>query len=126
MNKTFSTLAHIGILTNDIENTIYFYKKLGFKIVFKTELNKKKIIFLQYKDLCIELCETDTIIEKNNNINHFAISVNDLDNIYHFLKKENFKILTDGIETLPFFENGIKYFIIEGVNGEKIEFSQTL
>ena len=37
-----------------------------------------------------------------------------------------YKLLTDGIQSLDFWENGIQYFIIEGPNKEKLEFCQKL
>ena len=35
-------------------------------------------------------------------------------------------MLTPGINSLPFWEKGIKFFIIEGPNRERIEFCEIL
>ncbi|WP_207302299.1 hypothetical protein [Gracilibacillus phocaeensis] len=42
------------------------------------------------------------------------------------MKAKGFKMITDDIAYLPFWENGIRYFIVEGVNGEKVEFCEVL
>ena len=43
------------------------------------------------------------------------------------LKKQHIGIPTNDIDHfLPFWENGVKFFTIEGPNKEKVEFSQYL
>ena len=86
--KTYTTgVQHVGIPTNNIEETIAFYEKLGFEKVFETvnEAANEKVAFLKHGNTT-----KDTI---------------------HFL---------------PFWENGVRFFTIEGPNKEKIEFSQYL
>jgi len=39
---------------------------------------------------------------------------------------EKYTVITDGIEELPFWENGVKFFMIKGPNEERIEFCQKL
>ena len=39
---------------------------------------------------------------------------------------EKYIVITDGIEELPFWENGVKFFMIKGPNEERIEFCQKL
>lgn len=36
LREQLNGVQHIGIPTNDIENTIEFYQKLGFEIAFQT------------------------------------------------------------------------------------------
>ena len=43
-----------------------------------------------------------------------------------FLKLGNLVIETYEMHFLPFWENGVKFFTIEGPNKEKVEFSQYL
>ena len=45
---------------------------------------------------------------------------------YQKICNEKYTIITDGIEELPFWENGVKYFMIKGPNEERIEFCQKL
>ena len=99
--KTYTTgIQHIGIPTNDIEKTIEFYQKLGFEIALRTvneEVNEK-VAFLKQETLVI----------------------------YQYIEKMQMNTTNDEIHFLPFWENGVKFFTIEGPNKEKIEFSQYL
>ena len=48
LREQLNGVQHIGIPTNDIENTIEFYQKLGFEIAFRTvneEANEKVVLF---------------------------------------------------------------------------------
>ena len=63
---------------------------------------------------------------KSGAIDHFALDVEDIQTVYEWLCANHYSMLTSGIEYLSFFEHGVAYCIIEGVNGEKIEFNQRL
>ncbi|WP_270348878.1 VOC family protein [Megamonas funiformis] len=126
MNTNNKALSHIGIPTNKMKETILFYEKLGFKKIFETIVDNKEFVFIQYKDLVIEFFEVDNTNHLDGAINHFAINVNNINSVYNWLEEEKFKIITNGIEKLPFFDNGVQFCIIEGINGEKIEFSQII
>lgn len=59
-------------------------------------------------------------------VDHIALNVTDIEEIYEIAKKRKYCILDDGIQFLPFWENGVRFFTIFGPNKEKIEFSQYL
>ena len=59
-------------------------------------------------------------------INPFALNCTDIQAAYTWICEHGYKVLSDGIEELPFWENGVSFFIIEGPNKEKVEFSQYL
>ena len=110
--KTYTTgIQHIGIPTNDIEKTIEFYQKLGFEIALRTvnEEANEKVAFLKQETLVIETYENKAARMESGAIDHVAINTTN-----------------DEIHFLPFWENGVKFFTIEGPNKEKIEFSQYL
>ena len=52
--------------------------------------------------------------------------VEDIESMYQKICNEKYTIITDGIEELPFWENGVKFFMIKGPNEERIEFCQKL
>ena len=54
------------------------------------------------------------------------IDVKDIKEIYQYIEKMQMNTTNDEIHFLPFWENGVKFFTIEGPNKEKIEFSQYL
>ena len=127
--KNYSTgIQHIGIPTNDIEKTIAFYKELGFETALQT-INKEadeKVAFLKLKTLVIETYENKAAKFESGAIDHVAIDVNDIEEVYQYISKKKLNTTNDTIHFLPFWENGVRFFTIEGPNMEKIEFSQYL
>lgn len=127
--KNYSTgIQHIGIPTNDIEKTIAFYKELGFETALQT-INKEadeKVAFLKLKTLVIETYENKAAKLESGAIDHVAVNVNDIEEVYQYISEKKLNTTNDTIHFLPFWENGVKFFTIEGPNMEKIEFSQYL
>ena len=127
--QTYTTgIQHIGIPTNDIEKTIEFYKNLGFEIAFQTinEEADEKVAFLKLKTLVIETYENKQAKLTNCAIDHVAIDVKDIEEVYQYIEEKQMNTTKDEIHFLPFWENGVRFFTIEGPNKEKIEFSQYL
>lgn len=127
--KNYSTgIQHIGIPTNDIEETILFYKKLGFEISLQTvnEEAEEKVAFLKLKTLIIETYENKGAKMVTGAIDHMAIDVKDIEGVYQFINENELNNTSDVIHFLPFWKKGVKFFTIEGPNKEKIEFSQRL
>ena len=57
-------------------------------------------------------------------INHFALNCTDIQAAYAWICEQGYKVLSNGIEELPFWEKGVAFFIIEGPNKERIEFCE--
>lgn len=127
--KNYSTgIQHIGNPTNDIEKTIAFYKELGFETALQT-INKEadeKVAFLKLKTLVIETYENKAAKLESGAIDHVAIDVNDIEEVYQYISEKKLNTTNDTIHFLPFWKNGVRFFMIEGPNMEKIEFSQYL
>ena len=127
--KNYSTgIQHIGIPTNDIEKTIAFYKELGFETALQT-INKEadeKVAFLKLKTLVIETYENKAAKFESGAIDHVAIDVNDIEEVYQYISEKKLNTTNDTIHFLPFWKNGVRFFTIKGPNMEKIEFSQYL
>lgn len=121
-------VQHIGIPTNDIEATIEFYEKLGFEIAFRTvnEEANEKVAFLKLYSLVIETYENGNAKLETGAIDHVAIDVKNIEEVYQLINQAGLNTTQDEIHFLPFWANGVKFFTIEGVNKEKIEFSQYL
>lgn len=127
--QTYTTgIQHIGIPTNDIEKTIEFYNNLGFEIALQTinEEADEKVAFLKLKTLVIETYENRQAKLANGAIDHVAINVKDIEEVYHYIEENQMNTINDEIHFLPFWENGVRFFTIEGPNKEKVEFSQYL
>lgn len=128
VKEQLNGIQHIGIPTNNIEATVQFYEKLGFETALRT-LNEEageKVAFLKLGSLVIETYENKAAKMKAGAIDHVAIDVKDIERVYEIIDREGMNTTNDIIHFLPFWENGVRFFTIEGPNKEKIEFSQYL
>ena len=124
--QTYCTgIQHIGIPTGNIEATKKFYESLGFECVHDAfiEEGSQNVSFLKMGDCVIETYESE-IAGCDGAVDHLALNCTDVEAAYASLKDSGFKMLTDGVQRLPFWEKGIGFFIIEGPNKERIEFCQ--
>ena len=126
--KCVTGLQHIGIPTNDIEATIAFYEGLGFKTIYRVlnEAANEPVAFLEFGNLVLEIYQNNQAAMKTGAIDHIALDTKNIGILYEEIKNAGYKIISGGINSLPFWERGIRYFIIEGVNAEKIEFCEKL
>lgn len=108
---------HMGFPTNNLQETVAFYEKLGFSVALRTynEEAGEAVAFLQLGNLMLEIYE-----------NHQAIDVKDIEAAYEEVCALGLNNQKDTIHFLPFWEHGVKYFKITGPNCEVIEFSQIL
>ena len=126
--KDFTTgVQHIGITTNDINKTIEFYHALGFETALRTVNGTEEVAFLQLHNLIIETYQNHQAKMEYGAIDHIAIDVKNIENLFLVVKEAGtFKMLDQQVNGLPFWENGVKFFTIEGPNKEKIEFCEKL
>lgn len=119
-------VAHIGLPTYDIQKTIEFYRNLGFEVIMETynEKAKERVAFLQIQNYCIETFESEQAAMMDGAYQHVALDVKNIEDMYQKICKNGFDVITDGIEELPFWESGVKFFMIKGPNAERIEFCQ--
>lgn len=128
LKELLKGIQHIGIPTNDIEATIKFYEALGFEVAFQTvnEAANEKVAFLKLENLVIETYENKAAKMEAGAIDHVAIDVTDIDKVHGMITAAGLNTTKDTVHFLPFWENGVKFFTIEGPNKEKVEFSQYL
>lgn len=128
MKEYLTGIQHIGIPTKDMDATVAFYQKLGFEIAFETinEANGARVVFLKLNNLVIETYEEKEIKMEYGSIDHLAIDVTDIEKTYEEVCALGLNNQPDEIHFLPFWENGVRYFKIDGPNRECIEFSQML
>ena len=126
LKEQLNGVQHIGIPTNDIKKTIEFYQKLGFEIAYHTvnqEANEE-VAFMKSGSLVIETYENKMAKLQAGAIDHVAIDVKNVEKVYELINQLGLNTTQDTIHFLPFWENGVKFFTIEGPNKEKVEFSQ--
>jgi len=123
-----SGIQHVGIPTIDINKTVDFYQNLGFDLAFSTtdDSGNLDVAFLKLKNLVIETYQEGTELSQTGSINHIAIDVNDVEEVFKKLNEKNYDILDEKINFLPFWQNGVSFFTIKGPNNELIEFSEML
>ena len=128
LRKQLNGIQHVGIPTNDIETTVEFYRRLGFEVALQTvnEEANEKVAFLKLNNLVIETYENKAAKMEAGAIDHMAIDVKDIENVYEMINQAGLNTTNDIVHFLPFWENGVKFFTIEGPNKEKVEFSQYL
>lgn len=119
-------IQHIGIPTNNIDETIRFYEQLGFSIALKTKNGDETVAFLQLQNLTIEAYENRLATLQIGAIDHIALDVKNIDILFEKIKAQSFHLLDDHVNFLPFWKNGVKFFTILGPNKEKIEFCEKL
>lgn len=128
LKEQLNGIQHIGIPTNDIEETIRFYEMLGFEVAFRTVNTQanEKVAFLKLSSLVIETYENKAAKMQAGAIDHVAIDVKNIEAVYECINEAGLNTTNDTIHYLPFWENGVRFFTIEGPNKEKVEFSQYL
>ena len=128
MKEIATGLQHIGVPTGDMDATIHFYRALGFETIFET-VNAEaggRVNFFKLGDLVIETYEVTDPAKAPGAVDHIAINVKDIEEAFRFVNEAGLNNTNDIIHSLPFFENGVKFFTIEGANKEKVEFNQFL
>ena len=125
--KDYATgIQHVGIPTKDMDATKKFYEDLGFEAAFETVNDEARVCFLKLHNLVMEVYESEDAAGKIGAIEHVAIDVTDIEQVYKEICDKNMNTLQDEIHFLPFWDNGVRFFTIKGPNEEKIEFSQFL
>ena len=125
IEKHLHGLQHIGLPCRNMEETTEFYQKLGMKIAYSTVNNGQKVAFLQQDTMMIEAYE-EPIVGHSGAINHICFDVDDIEGCFRAVQEMGLQMADGEIHDLPFWENGVKYFIIIGPNAERVEFCQKL
>ncbi|WP_312641065.1 VOC family protein [Hydrogenoanaerobacterium sp.] len=124
--ENITGIQHIGIPTASVEESVHFYEDLGFVEVLREKGLRGPVVFMQLKSLVIEFYVPEACAGRAGAVDHFALDVQDIEAAFAEAKKNGYHLLDAEIVSRPFWENGMRFFNIEGPNAEKIEFSQKL
>lgn len=116
-------LQHIGIPTRDVEKTISFYEGLGFHTTYRLHNEEHNVAFLENQGMVVETYLGD-MAGRTGAIDHITLDVTDIQKVFDWVKENGYTLLDPEIITLPFFDKGCSYFMIEGPNKERVEFNQ--
>lgn len=128
LKKYSEGIQHVGIPVSDIDRTIEFYTSLGFEPALITE-NKpanERVAFLKLGNLIVEAYGNKDTEKRSGAIDHIALDVKNIDKLYEQIRNEGHRIVEEKVMSLPFWENGVKFFTILGPDNEKIEFCEKL
>lgn len=99
--KDFCTgIQHIGIPTNDIEETIAFYEQLGFHVALQTKNGDETVAFLQLNNLVIETYENKSAVMQAGAVDHIALDVKNIDALFDVVKAKHFHLLDEQVNSL--------------------------
>ena len=124
MIKPTGKIDHINLTVPNIEEAISYYtSKLNFTLRDRYEKNGLQFIFLTDGNTVYEIMENPNLREAY--IDHIAYVSEDIEADYNYYKQLDSSLLLGPIGYVDFlFEEGVYYFFIKGVCGEKIEFCQ--
>lgn len=128
--------AHLGIVVSQVDKSKIFYSRFGFKevkdSVIKTKNGIIRVSLLEKNGFKLELIQpADKYLDevksrKDGHIDHVTLKVADVEKAYKELKAAGLNVIQDSPVFLPFGKNGVKYFNVLGLDGERIEFIQIL
>ena len=125
LKDLFLGLQHVGLPTDRYEETISFYHRIGFE-TYDTEINgASRVCFLRLNDLILEVYECSACTQQTGAWDHIAINVCDIDAAFEYVTSE-MPLQPTCVQKLPVFERGVRFFVITGPNGERVEFNQYL
>jgi len=120
-------LAYIGIAYSNKNETINFYRQLGFDFVEEPE--NSTTFSLRFMNITLKFFyvpEESLKLRSDGYIDHIAFDIKDVNSAHQELKSFGVPIIEKEPVELPFWEKGIKYFNFRGPNGEKLELEQRL
>ncbi len=127
-------LAHIGVFVADIEVSKAFYTDvLGFECfdesVVKADDGDVVIAFIRLGSCVLELVQFPESKQRSTDsvIAHIALDVKNIENVQAYLLEKGVKFETEKpVELSMIFDNGVKYLMFAGPDGEVLEISETL
>ena len=126
MKEQILGLQHVGLPNNDLQKTIEFYQTLGFEVVHQTSDGEVAVAFLRLGSITIETYQNGEAVGKSGALDHLALDVADVEACFSESKRLGHTLLDIEIRFLPFWTNGVKFYNIQGPNGETVEFAQML
>ena len=121
-------VQHIGLPTECLEETVSFYESLGFQVAHRSKVPEtgQNVVFVKLQNTVMEIYQVDKAAGAAGAIDHIALDCNDIQSAYELAKRQGYRLTEPQIGDLPFWENGVRFFTIQGPNGEKIEWNERL
>lgn len=123
-------VQHIGIPVRNLRCSEDFYRGLGFQTEYGHEMKHKghelSVAFMRLGNLLLELYQfaAEPPVGKPGAVDHFAVNCQNIEAAFALAQSQGYEIAEPGLQSLPFYESGVRFFIIIGPDGEKIEINQ--
>lgn len=75
-------IQHIGIPTQKYQETLDFYRSLGFEIINQENYQGHRVAFLRIHNVMLEVYESETTADATGSIDHIALSVEKVDQLF--------------------------------------------
>lgn len=131
MREFVKGLHHVGIPVKDMDATVEFYESLGATVYFSKEDTEEgepiRVVIFEFGGIYIETYERKVTAEKEGAIDHLAFQVSNIDEIYQLAKDRGYTLMSDcseSIQPTTYWPGKVRWFIIIGPNGEKLEFCE--
>ena len=127
---------HLGLPVTNLEKSKRFYAQLGFTEVMATTLPAEGaeilVCMMTLGSFMLELYQLDghelaEIADRfDGHIDHLALDVNNIEATFEAVRAAGLDSIEGAPAYLPFWEKGIRYFVVRGPDGEKVEFCERI
>ncbi len=127
---------HLGLPVTNIEQSFAFYERLGFSVIMSTTLpadeEPVQVRMMQLGDFVLELYQlagaerAEIAARADGHVDHFALDVDDIEATFEAVRAARLETVEDAPVYLPFWEQGIRYFVVRGPDGERVEFCERI
>lgn len=126
MRELIRKVAHIGYQVSDLTRSLTFYESLGFKIQRRfskiSPQGEIEVAFLEMGGAVLELYQlpSGTLFDVPRcGIDHIALEVSNLEAVVKVLK-----MLRYPLDEGPIQEDQVRFLLIRGPDGERLEFDE--
>lgn len=134
LGDNLTGFQHLGLPVTDLDASKDFYTRLGFTEIMARELprgdDRLRVSMMELNGFILELyqlpgAEGAAITQRDDgHIDHLALDVRDINAAFQAICAAGLSPLEETPVFLPFWEHGIYYFNIRGLDGERIEFCE--
>ena len=126
MNGQCLGLAHIGVMTNDLEESLAFYEKLGGVVrdrgVVSVPEGEKHLVLVDVHGVTVELIKNPRPMElSEGEVSHFALLVEDIDKAHDALAERGIDTFLTPRKNEGSIFGGAPNWFFTGPSGERIE-----
>ena len=126
MREHFHGLAHIGVMTKNLEESLAFYRILGGvendRATIETPEGPKTLVLMDVGGIIVELIQPPVPAESCEGVvSHFALYVDDIDATHDAMVAAGIDTFQTPAKNVSSIFGGVANWFFTGPNGERIE-----